>query len=196
MDKELLERLNNQDWEAIIKQLTSYAQMKLAPLKWNKGTGATLGKQTEDFVNEAITRVYENKPGKRKWNYKKQPDLLKHLKGIVSSSISNAVNGKENETNIRLNPTDTEDESLLSIISYFEDPEEKVIADEISGLIEKAIQDTKDDTLEMVWYAVIEYELTPEQISKNLGIEKKEVYNTLKRMRRLAQKIIESYQSN
>lgn len=101
MDDELIKTLNQQDWIVIGKRLTLFAEGKLALCGWlSQGNcRSPSGKAAEDYVLEAIGRVYASATtGTYRWEDSRgdqtrctQDRLLSFLKQIVIQQITDEV---------------------------------------------------------------------------------------------------------
>lgn len=129
--KDLIE---NQDWDDIIKRLTSYANHLVAGRSWLQSQAGLPpgGKSGEDYAMDAIRKLFESeKTGKRKWN-PKRVSLYVFLKGVVRSDVSTDVESVENVLTQR--PTQhfeaesCSDTALLAVIESFCDDENVVKA--------------------------------------------------------------------
>lgn len=144
-----------------------------------------------DFTQKAIT---DTLTGKRKWNRDKYPDIFIHLKGVVSSLISNSVTSKENKTSASIDLYDQDQEFILPIVSSFPDPESKLLADDLAERLKKQICEAEDETgmLELVFLAILEKQLTPQEISEDLEIDITAVYNAKRRIKRIFERLLKA----
>lgn len=190
MDSKKLDLLSSHDWDAIHFQLCAYAKLKLKfHEKWSKRRPVG-GKRFDDYVQEAITLIWEET---RTWDSAKHPDLLDFLRGVVSSLISNDVKGVENQTGALIPQVEEgADEDERYVIRDDVTPEEILIAKQLKQEIEARIVGENDDLLSLVWYAMIEYDRSPEEISELLEIDVKDVYNFKKRIKRHAKAVVDS----
>lgn len=90
----------------LVKRLTYHADCKLMRLRWRgltirSGGAVPGGVEATDLAAQAIVDVIE---GTRKWDPVKDPDLLRFLKGVVDSKVSNLVNSAENKASRRVPP--------------------------------------------------------------------------------------------
>lgn len=134
IERSMKDLIENQDWDDIIRRLTSYANYLVAGKSWLQSQAGLPpgGKGGEDYAMGAIRKLFESeKTGKRKWD----PDrvsLYVFLKGVVRSDISTDVESLENVLTQR--PTehfDAEsrcDTTLLDVIESFIDDENIVKA--------------------------------------------------------------------
>ena len=182
--------LAKQDYVSLNRILIAYAKARLKPLHWNHNhEGATKGMSPNDFVKQALEKFMT---GVRTW----EPDgidPIKCLKGIISSDISNAITSKENKTSSALSLSEIENEHEIPIISYFPDPESQLIADDLQAKIKKAVSeiDDPDGILSIVCDATIDEQMLPREIHEAFDIAINQVYNALKRIRRVSKKVYE-----
>jgi len=84
MDEKVVQLLEKQDWPRYILALTAYV---ISVCRW-KHYRLPAGIEAEDIAMQAIEKLYE---GTRNWNPEKDPDLLKYLKSVIRSLISNEL---------------------------------------------------------------------------------------------------------
>jgi hypothetical protein len=132
--KDLIE---NQDWDDIIKRLTSYANHLVAGNSWLQSRAGLPpgGKGGEDYAMNAIRKLFESeKTGKRKWD-PERVNLFVFLKGVVRSDISTDVESVENVLTQRpskyFDAESSSDTTLLEVIESFGDDENVVKAIEL-----------------------------------------------------------------
>lgn len=148
-DPEVIERLNDQDWEDLYEDLVAYATIRVQELSWERGPGALPeGREPEDFVEEAIESLYT---GRRTWNYEEYPDLKSVLTGIIDSLVSNLVTSAEHRRSKDVEPSDLETfyEAITS-----EKPDGEVRGEDIEERMRRAVAD--DAELELVFEAMLE----------------------------------------
>ena len=202
MTAELENYLLAVNWEDISKRLNRYAPMKVNMNKgWRRG-GDNLpnGKQSSDFVNDAILQLYDET---RVWDRQKCPDLYTFLKGVVRSLVSNASTGKENKTATTYNTSEPTVGMYRKLNHNEASPEQIQIVQDDSQTEKdlcirclKIIEAQNDDKLLIVFMAMADEILKPQQIAKTTGIEIKEVYNLLKRINRAVKVLDYLHQSN
>lgn len=120
---ELRALLESQPWKDICPRLTKYALYKTRWYYWQGRYGGDLpgGHHAEDLAEQAITKLFV---GEREWDPRKQPDLYKHLQGVVDSLISHLLESRENERDkkvIRL-VTRHEAEENEAVFEIYEEP--------------------------------------------------------------------------
>lgn len=174
MNSQLLEILDAQDWPSIIVKLYAHSLFRL---KWFGLTGETWlqGRQYKDFAHEAVTLLYE---GRRVWNPVDEPDLVRYLKSVINSLISNLLKSKESKGMTGADLTDEINDMML-----FDDMfQQKIINKDLMDQIEDTLLDDPD-----MWLVFTDLAkgMTPLDISEKydkMGIEK--VRNIQKRLRR------------
>jgi len=174
MNPQLLEILNTQDWPSIILKLYAHSLFRL---KWFGLTGETRlqGRQYKDFAHEAVTLLYE---GKRVWNPAHEPDLVRYLKSIINSLISNLLKSKENKRMTDADLTEEINDTML-----FDDMfQQKLINKDLMDQIEDTLLDDPD-----MWLVFTDLArgMTPLDISERYDkMEIEKVRNIQKRLRR------------
>lgn len=166
------------DWALIMEKLYAHSIIRL---RWFGLTSEKRmqGKEFKDFANEAVTRFFE---GKRKWDSKKEPDLLKYLKGVVNSLIWSLYKSKER--------IELADMDIIELIS-----DEKLLDKMIEAkIINDDLVDKIEDTLlhdEMMWlvFKSLSEGTKPEDIEDKYGDSIKDIRNAQKRLRRHIRKI-------
>lgn len=105
--------LDEETWLLYLKRLTVYADMSIKKHYWRGETGGPVpgGKEAGDFAMDAIMDVYT---GKRAWDPEQEPDVLRHLFGVVKSAISNSSTEKQNKQDNRLDDDDDYQENAES----------------------------------------------------------------------------------
>lgn len=161
------------DWASIMEKLYAHSIIRL---HWFGLTSEKRmqGKEFKDFANEAVTRFFE---GKRKWDSKKEPDLLNYLKGVVNSLIWSLYKSKERIELSDLDITEViSDEKLINKII-----EAKIINDDLVDKIENTI--LHDELMWLVFKSLVEG-MKPEDIEDKYGDSIKDIRNAQKRLRR------------
>jgi len=174
MDSKLRKALDAQDWQSIMVKLYAHSIFRL---NWFgiKSEMRLQGKTFEDFATEAVTLVYE---GKRNWDPQKYPDIIKYLKQVINSLISNLI--KSDEAKRTLDADLTEE---INDIMLFDDMfEKKMINQDLIDQIEDTVLDDPD-----MWIVFTDLAkgMTPIDIAEkyeNMEIEK--IRNIQKRLRR------------
>ncbi|MFI5451357.1 hypothetical protein ACHMWN_04295 [Pedobacter sp. UC225_61] len=174
--QELWDRLNQEDWAAIIPKLHYYSLNRLQRFDFLHSR-YDVKNLSAQFADEAIRMVWEQE---RKWNTNYYTDLYVLLKGIVDSLHSNFLHLKETEITEAL-PEDQE--TIVSQLAS--DPEHDYIIKEIEIEIAKIL---KDDAEAMEIFDCLKNGLKPREISAELDIEIEHIYNIIKRMQRKLKK--------
>ena len=189
IDPETFERLKaipEREWGDIYKKLTAYSENRLVKV----GFGPRSEKDNvtgEDFVVQAIEKLFE---GSRAWDFKRFPDLLIHLKGIVKSLISSHLKSSTRSV-VRKQKVmgEIEEPEKLKSARHLHDeetPEQIIINDENWKQIE--VEFGEDEIGFLIFCEWVD-ETPPRTIADNYDIDVKDVYNALKRGRRIIQKI-------
>lgn len=174
MDPQLQVILKAQDWPAIMVKLYSHAIFRL---RWFgiKSEIRLQGREYKDFAHEAVTLIYE---GKRVWDPQKEPDIIKYLKKVINSLISNLLKSEENKTMTDVDLTDEMNDALLFDNMF----QQKLINQDLMSQIEDTLLDDPDMWLVFTDLAI---GMTPLDISEKydkMDIEK--IRNIQKRLRR------------
>jgi hypothetical protein len=189
IDPETFERLKaipEREWGKIYKELTAYAEYKLfyVGFKPRSEKDSVTG---EDFATQAIEKLFD---GARAWDFNRFPDILIHLKGIVKSLISSHL-----KTSLRssvrkekmIDPVG-DSETLKSAIGLLDEgtPDQILLSTENWKQIETEFG---DDEIGFLIFCEWVDEIPPRKIADNYDIDVKDVYNALKRGRRILKKI-------
>ena len=178
--------LDNYDWEDTAPRLLKYALQKVRCLTW-KGVPKS-GEIAQEVVQEAIVKTFS---GERSWFPEKHPDLFIHLKSVIKSLISHAVNSMHNTKHVFESSIYPENNT-----SFFEKKESEVTSPLQNILEEEAEKEANeflynltdylhDDTaLIKLLECFIDGINKPRDIAKKLNIDIAAVYNLQKRMRR------------
>lgn len=169
--EETQEALHNiEDWSKFWKMSVAYSHFVLSTkyvVRSEKGLG---GKTASDFAQEVLISLSE---GTRKWNVSKNPTLFDQFKSSLDSHINNFIN----KTKI---PEYTIDEDISKI-----DIEDTEDLKELFDFCYDTLASLKaSDNELMVFQCQAEGITKPQEISKDLGINVKEVYNIQKQLRR------------
>jgi hypothetical protein len=175
MDEELLQKLNNQDWDAILLELMAYA-VWLCQVKHNKNIPGSI--EPEELVMAVIDKVYA---GERKWNPDTDPDLAAYLKSVVKSHLSNKLSTGHPE-----NYEETDENR--SDRSWHEREEELYFR----KLDETVIKLMEGDTGVCLVYKGLKDGLKPEAIADEYGVDIKLVRNAQRRLRTIILKVLPS----
>ena len=189
IDPETFERLKaipEREWGDIYKELTAYAEHRLAKVGFEPRSEKD-NLTGEDFAVQAIEKLFE---GTRAWDFRRFPDLLIHLKGIVKSLISSHLKSSARSAVRKEKVTDEigEPEKLKSAkhLPDEETPEQIIISTENWKQIEAEFG---DDEIGFLVFCEWVDEVPPRTIAGNYDIDVKDVYNALKRGRRILQKV-------
>lgn len=193
----LLQKITDNQWIIILKQLIIYAELRLTKIGFKPRTEID-SVSGEDFAMEAIKKLFE---GKRAWDSTKHPDLLIHLKLVVKSLIWNhikssmksivdtqdplpAANDKNWES--RFERGETDDPEKLKEQADHENPLEIVISQERWNQIEAAFGEDADSFIIFCdWLDNV----PPKLIAENYNIDVTVVYNIVKKGKRIITKI-------
>lgn len=176
--------LTDEEWRALHEALTVHALYKSLRLSWRglpRGTTDTLpgGQSPADIASEAMVLVIE---GTRECEATTYSELLKHLKGVIDSLVSHAVESLENRS-IRDRPqaTTAGDRSPAKDSDPSHVVSEKEAAARLRKEIEKRVQ---ADPLVAGVFRCLEEEITsPSEMAILLDVPITEVHNAQKRLR-------------
>ncbi|MFN8334371.1 MAG: hypothetical protein U0U09_04535 [Cyclobacteriaceae bacterium] len=160
--------LDQQDWETIIKQLTIHAHFRLK--FWKLLSNRVLkGYSAKDIALEAVVSVYS---GEWKWDSEKS-DLLTYMKfHVVNGLVANLARNKE--VNSTLPASDEFDmPDSFSI-------EEKINADMVYNLMEKAIG---DDAIAREVFTCLYSGMGRKDVCQHLTISLGDFDNAIRRLR-------------
>ena len=177
MEVKILDELNSQDWRTIRSVLIAYATFKMNLFKLQ-----TVKKEIADFVSDAIAKTYT---GERNW-IPEQVDLTRFLKLAIDSEISNQLERKE--TKILVNKDFDNDANDYLIKSDGLSPEEELILAERISEIKESIKG--DENAEIV-FEYLSDRHTYDSICVELGINKNQLNNIIKRLKRKTTKSYE-----
>ncbi len=193
----LLHKLTDNQWSTILKQLIIYAELRLNRIGFEPRSEID-SVNGEDFAMEAIKKLFE---GERKWDHAKHPDLLIHLKLVVKSLISNHIKSSVKSIVQKTEPSFAdngmnsdqfnEQEALEDCCRVEggvdrETQLEIIITQERWGQIEAAFGEDADSFI--VFCEWLD-EIPPRVIAENYSIDVKNVYNTIKKGKRIITKI-------
>lgn len=207
MGKDTFRQLQEADWAAIAVELTAHAAFRADNLAWRTGNSRDLAKglNPEDVASEAIRKVIA---GIRQW----EPDrggLLPFLKGVVDSEISHLADSSDNQLQARV-PADDEEGELWDRSEFQAPsndphgllqqrqctPEQVLLENEADARI-SALFDAVAGEPDLVGVvdAIMEVERPkPADIAEHLKLPVSEINNRLKRLRRLALKVVAKQQ--
>jgi hypothetical protein len=161
------------DWASTLEKLYAHSIIRL---RWLGLTSQKRmqGKESKDFVHEAITRFFE---GQRKWDPTKEPDLLNYLKGVINSLVWSLYKSKE-----RIELSDLEITDIISDSKLFDKMvEAKIINDDFIDKIEDTL--LNDEMMWLVFKSRCEG-MKPQDIEDKYGDSIEDIRNAQKRLRR------------
>jgi DNA-directed RNA polymerase specialized sigma24 family protein len=179
--------LSDDDLLKLLKRLTLHAECKLVRLRWRGVPGGPppRGVQAEDIAAEAITRVLD---GTRAWDERTQPDLLKHLRGVVDSLVSELVRSFDNRRFRRIGPPGAGDESTMVHEAPGREPDPRELAssrEAAETFRAPIVEALREDELAYQVFECLEADITkPSDIADYLGLPVSEINNAQKRLRR------------
>ena len=165
--EQLLKELHEVAWDDIIKKLKAYSIVKIK--KYNNDNSDELVQTAMDIANEAITSLWSEE---RKWNTNYYPDVFSFLKGAVDSLVSSYYKKLSKNKKVEINENIIDDKSSF---------ESNYIATDLKSVINKSFD---DDALAGLVFDSIAQGYKPKEISEDLGVEIKEIYNAVKRVNR------------
>lgn len=205
MDKETLARIEKDLTDEKIERLTQYA-IKLARAKvwWRHAGGEILpeGESPETIVSRVLEKLID---GSNTWPYERV-SLYTFLKRNIQREIGHLATCKENKSKRMLTELEDEDPELSelrwqTILAFSEigkalDPREEAIRkqedEKCQELLDELYYSLQSDE---VAAKVVESLLDgrkPREIAEQLGIEKNEVYNAQRLIRRLLKKVMKA----
>lgn len=193
IDSETFARLKaipEKEWLHIFKQLTLYADIKLTKMGFEiRSEKDNVG--AADFAQEAIAKVFD---GTRAWDFNRFPDILIHLKGVIKSLISSHIKSSIRAAAVVKKTTSStavvdEAEALEAAndAKDGEDPEQILISDENWKRLETAFGEDMEGFL--IFYDWLDGK-PPREIAESYNTDSKNIYNIIKRGKRLLQKIL------
>jgi len=178
MDSTLRTLIDTQDWPSIMVKLYAHAIFRL---KWFgiKAETRLQGKEYKDFAHDAVILVYE---GKRNWDPKTHPDIVKYLKQVINSLLSNLLKSDEAKRTLNADLTDEVNDVMLFDNMF----EQKLINQDLMDQIEDTLLDDPD-----MWLVFTDLAkgMSPLDISEKYGIGIEKIRNIQKRLRRHIQNI-------
>ena len=169
--KQLLDR---HDWDDTIPRLIKFALIKIKRMSWyqQQGGHVAAGKMAEDFVMDAIVKVYK---GQRQWDPDAMPDLLIYLLGVVRSEIHHHSQSLENRCL-----------QFLDTLSPQRQKSAESAADQpvAEGFLDGFLQDIKDEPQLAKIASLAAAGKKPRDIAAELHIHVTSVYNARKVLRR------------
>lgn len=203
----VVDLLESQDWNDIIRRLTYYANWKARSYTWNTGSCDELpaGNTPKDIALAAIGKVWS---GDRAWDPERYPDLFAHLKWIVMSDIGHLFSSQTHRSTVRIlqdNPSEDSDvqnaitETSLSrrTSSDTRTVEEELIAKENeaseSELKRRLYEAVKgDEDLELLLVLFEDGIDKPGTIATQMGWDITKVYNLKRKLSRKASKLLDT----
>jgi hypothetical protein len=187
IDTEIFAILTRQGWDEIIDKLTPHAVFKVSRSFWRSGKRSLpRGEEVEDIVYNSIDMVLS---GKRKWDPKKEPDLLQYLKGVVDSEVSHLLESYEHLKREYICIGEGKESPVELVVDPGQDPLSEVIASERRDYLWKCAKG--DEDMELVLCCIDEGISNRQEISDTLKMPLNIVDNTLKRIRRKLKKFID-----
>ena len=179
VNEHLQATLDEKTWQLYLKRLTVYAHKLIKSHYWRGELGGLVpsGKEAEDFAMDAILDVYT---GKRAWDSNQEPDLLKHLFGVVKSMISNQSKKAQNKQDDRLDDNDDYEEYAESS----NDPSRLAEMEDVEYVVEVCDHLEDEPELLEVVECIMKGCLKRAQIAECLGLTRDEVTNRRKRLNR------------
>lgn len=174
---DILEELNKQNWLKVRKILIGHATFKLKLLSFKSGK-----KEITDFVDDAIEKTFT---GKRIWNPEKV-ELIYFLKKAIDSEISNHFKREEKTTVVDKDFENDINDYLLK--SDERNPEEELILSERLNMIKENL---KGDDEAGIVFECLQDGHKFHSICEELGINKIQFYNIIKRIKRKIKKFYE-----
>ncbi|RYE54313.1 MAG: hypothetical protein EOP48_12610, partial [Sphingobacteriales bacterium] len=141
ISEDLYNLLDGQNWENIIIKLTAYAVLLCLRTPTDQ--------EPEDIAMAAITKVYE---GQRHWNPADEPDLLRYLKSVVKSMVSNDATSSDSTKKVQT--VEVEDFAP----AYHDYIDEELYARQLN---EKIIHDMRGDPELCLVYKALKDQYTP-----------------------------------
>ncbi|MBZ0166142.1 MAG: hypothetical protein K8I00_04985 [Candidatus Omnitrophica bacterium] len=166
--------LDQHDWDDTIPRLIKYAVTKIRRLSWYQEQGGQVaaGKMAEDFVMDAIVKIYQ---GQRQWDPETMPDLLIYLFGVLRSEINHHSHSLENR--------------CLHFLDALSDRRQKdaqtADTDKMpDGFMEGFLAEIKDAPRLAEVAALLAAGRKPAAIAQELNIDVNEIYNLRKVLKR------------
>lgn len=174
MTENKLQLLDEFDWGTAIIKLTAYA-ISICSFR---GKLLPKGLEAEDLVMNAIEKLYN---GDRAWNPVKDPDLLRYLKSVIKSILSNETSSCDSKVLYV-------DEEILDSDPIFDSHlEEEIYCKDLDRNISLAMQG--DPELCLV-YKALKDGFRPAEIAEEYYIDIRAVRNAQKRLHRLAINVV------
>jgi hypothetical protein len=190
------ENMDEEQLKEFLELLTYHAYCKLVHLRWRgltlkKGGTVPGGVEAHDLATQAVVDVID---GTRAWDPSTHPDLLRHLKSVVDSKVSNLVNSSENKTTKRFARSVDGDRQPpeYEVKSREPNPFEVVANCDSMDKFRAAIVATiKDDPLALDVLKCLDADITkPSDMATVLGRTVDEINNAQKRLRNKVSKAL------
>ena len=171
--------LDDETWLLYFKRLTVYANKLIESHYWRGEQNGPVpgGKEAEDFATEAILDVYT---GKRAWDPKQEPELLRHLFGVVKSAINNRSTQEQNKRDNRLD----ENEDYQERIESSNDPSRLQTMEDADFVLEICEHLVDEPELLEVAECIMDGCVERAEIAHCLKLTPNEVTNRRKRLKR------------
>ncbi|MCA9393656.1 MAG: sigma-70 family RNA polymerase sigma factor [Candidatus Omnitrophica bacterium] len=171
--------LDEHDWDDTIPRLIKYAFTKIRQMSWYQQQGGQVaaGKMAEDFVMDAILKVYR---GQRQWDPQTVPDLLVYLFGVVRSEIHHHSQSLENRCLRFLETLSDQHRKDAEAIDTSDAPE---------GFMEGFLKEIEDEPRLVRVATLAAAGRKPREIAEELRLPVTSIYNT----RKLLQRRLEEY---
>jgi hypothetical protein len=196
---DLLERMPDDELNKMILELGYYALKVSNEYHWRTKNKDALpkGETIESIVSQALEKVLT---GERSWNRAQQPDFTKFMRDVIDSLINHLAGSKDNAILTPVPEEGSEDERnwhtgaradpKIDWLARLENTPEQVLLDkESSKQKDKALrllleECAGDQVLTKIVNAMLGESNQYDEIANVVGIEKKEVYNAMKRLDR------------
>lgn len=187
-----LKAIPEKEWLIIYKLLTLYAEARLRKFGFEIRSEVD-NVSGQDFAQQAIEKLFD---GSRSWDYKRFPDILIHLKGIVKSLISSHFKKSIRAAAVVKKATapgnieEPEDLESAVEVADAEDPEHILINDEHWKQLEADFGEDEDGFL--IFYDWLSGK-PPRDIAQDYQTDTKNVYNITKKGQRFLKQILLNY---
>lgn len=180
------------NWKDIYPRLLYHAHQKARRLRWQSVIDGHMpgGKEVEDIVIESLEAIFS---GDRAWDPEKQPDLYKHLTGIIDSKLNHLAESAENRL-VRSASTLTgrdgqsnEAEAIGARSELPPTPSDEAIEKECEEYILGFIDYLSDDPLlQNIVQAILDGVEKRAEIAEVCGVKVEDITNADKRLMRRA----------
>lgn len=199
LNQDVYDRLEKVDWDTLGRRLAAHAAYMLRNSYWSGKVNDNVvdGVSPEDIARNAITRLFA---GELNWDPSKGK-LISYLKAIVGNEVKDLCTASK-----RFNACEIDGEEALKISPFAEafiekraSPEQrrKVAEEEaqatrrINTLMDRVCAEEEEELIEVLEALMDGCGHQPRHIADHLGVERKDIYNRLKRLRRRATEITE-----